>query len=189
MIPKPNLDDVEKACRDLLVALRVPFDHNTEDTPDRLARMYVDETFAGLYEERPKIVTFPNARALDQVYVVGPVAVRSTCAHHLAPIIGSAWLGVLPSERVLGLSKFARLTRWVMARPQIQEEATVMLADEIENAIKPDGLAVIVKASHLCMTWRGVKEHGAEMTTSVMRGSFLLSPALRAEFLSLAGLR
>lgn len=175
------------AVRSLLAALNVPHDHNTRDTPDRVARMYVREIFAGLYTPRPRIVEFPNVKALDQVYVVGPVAVRSTCAHHLAPIMGRAWLGVLPSEKVLGLSKFSRLTRWVMARPSIQEESTVMLADEIEAAIAPKGLAVLVRASHLCMTWRGVLEHEAEMTTSVVRGAFRDDATARAEFFALVG--
>lgn len=172
------------AVRELLRALDVPIDENTQETPARVARMYVREAFAGLYQPRPRMTSFPNGD-MDQLYVVGPVAVRSTCAHHLAPIMGRAWLGILPSGRVLGLSKFARLTRWVMARPQIQEGATIMLADEIEKVIEPRGLAVVVKAEHLCMTWRGVMEHETKMTTSVMRGAMRENAALRAEFLGL----
>ena len=177
-----------RAVTALLRALDVPLDHNTRETPARVARMYAREVFAGLYEPRPRLTAFPNVKLLDQLYIVGPVAVRSTCAHHLAPIIGRAWLGILPTGRILGLSKFSRLTRWVMSRPQMQEEATSMLADEVANAIRPDGLAVVVRATHLCMSWRGVLEHEAEMTTSVMRGSFLESPSLRAEFMALVKL-
>lgn len=182
---KPKLWQVERECASLLRALCIERNAHTDDTPNRMARTFLRETLAGLYTPRPKIVGFPNGKSLDEVYVVGPVSVRSTCAHHFAPIMGRAWLGVLPSDRVLGLSKFSRLTQWVMARPQIQEDATAMLADEIESAIRPRGIAVVVKASHLCMTWRGVREHETEMTTSVMRGSFRDNAPLRAEFFKL----
>jgi GTP cyclohydrolase I len=124
---------------------------------------------------------------LDEVYTVGPIAVRSACSHHLVPIVGQAWIAVKPSDRVIGLSKFNRLVEWVMSRPQIQEEATVMLADCIEQLIEPQGLAVIIKAQHLCMSWRGVRDLGTTMTTSVMRGIFLDVPSARAEVLTLLG--
>jgi GTP cyclohydrolase I len=105
----------------------------------------------------------------------------------MLPFIGQAWLGMVPgvSSKLLGLSKFARLTNWVFSRPQIQEEATVMLAEEIEEATKADGVAVIVKAQHLCMTMRGVKDQNATMTTSIMRGLLFTDAQLRAEFLAL----
>jgi GTP cyclohydrolase I len=178
---------VQRAFESVLDAMLIEWrdDHNTKDTPRRLARMYLREVFAGRYTPPPRMTSFPNARQMDEVYVVGPVTVRSTCAHHFAPIVGQAWIGVLPSKKIIGLSKFARLTAWVMARPQIQEEATIMLADELEERLKPHALAVVVRASHLCMTWRGVKEHKANLTTSVMRGWFRSDPALRAEVLSL----
>lgn len=181
------IDDVERAVEGLLDALRIDWrnDHNTRGTPRRVAKMYVNEVFSGRYERPPTITDFPNVRELDQVYVVGPVAVRSACSHHLVPIIGQAWVAVLPSERVIGLSKFSRLARWIMARPQIQEEATVQLADAIEEAIKPQGLAVVVRAQHLCMTWRGVREEQTQMTTSVMRGLIRTDAALRAEVMRL----
>jgi GTP cyclohydrolase IA len=182
---KPDLGAVEQACARLLAALWIEETPHTKDTARRMAKAFVNETLHGLYTPKPRVVGFPNGKGLDEVYVVGPVAVRSICAHHFVPIMGRAWLGVLPSNRVLGLSKFSRLTRWVMARPQVQEDATAMLADEIQAAIAPRGLAVVVKASHLCMTWRGVLEHETEMTTSVMRGTFRENGPLRAEFMSL----
>ena len=160
-------------------------DHNTRETAKRIAKMYLQEVFAGRYVEQPKITEFPNAKHLDQVYTVGPIAIRSACSHHFVPVVGQCWIGVIPSDRVIGISKFSRLAQWIFARPQIQEEATVQLADELERLIRPHGLAVIVKARHECMSWRGVKEHDCAMTTSVMRGYFLKNTATRLEFLSL----
>lgn len=178
-------DEVAARVADLLEALVIQQDHNTADTPRRVAKMLVREAMAGRYQPPPPSTDFPNAKELDEVYTVGPITVRSMCSHHLVPILGRAWLGVLPSHRVIGLSKFNRLTEWVMARPQIQEEATVQIADLIEEALHPQGLALVIEASHLCMTWRGVKDPGTKMVTSVMRGWFRDRPAARAEFLAL----
>jgi GTP cyclohydrolase I len=180
-------DDVALAVQQLLTALRINTadDHNTRGTARRVAKMYLHEVFRGRYYPPPTITDFPNAKGLDEVYAVGPITVRSACSHHLVPIVGHAWIAVKPTERVIGLSKFNRLVEWVMARPQIQEEATIMLADTIEQLIEPEGLAVVVKAKHLCMTWRGVRDNGTEMTTSVMRGVFRTEPEARAEVLSL----
>ena len=160
-------------------------DHNTNETAQRVAKMYLKEVFAGRYQPMPKITEFPNAKHLDEIYTLGPITIRSACSHHLVPITGRAWIGVLPSDNVIGISKFVRLTNWIMARPQIQEESTVQLADIIEKMIKPKGLAVVVEATHQCMTWRGVRESETKMTTSVMRGVFLDKPECRAEFFRL----
>lgn len=179
--------EVEGRIEDLLGSLVIDTkgDHNTRETAKRIAKMYLREVFAGRYVEQPKITEFPNAKHLDQVYTVGPIAIRSACSHHFVPVVGQCWIGVIPSDRVIGISKFSRLAQWIFARPQIQEEATVQLADELERLIRPHGLAVIVKARHECMSWRGVKEHDCAMTTSVMRGYFLKNTATRLEFLSL----
>lgn len=160
-------------------------DHNTQETAKRIAKMYVREVFRGRYQPMPSVTDFPNAKHLDEVYTIGPITVRSGCSHHMVPIMGKAWVGVLPSERVIGISKFIRLVEWIMARPQIQEEATVQVADLIEQLINPKGLAIVVRAQHQCMTWRGVRETDTSMTTSVMRGVFLTNPAARSEFLKL----
>jgi len=176
--------EVEQRAGALLASLviDVPNDHNTRDTAKRIAKMFLREVFAGRYTARPKLTDFPNTKKLDELYTVGPIAVRSACSHHLCPIEGHLWVGVIPGERLIGLSKFSRLARWILARPQIQEEAAVALADEIEMAIKPKGVAVVLKAKHTCMTWRGVQEHETSMTTNVMRGIFREGPASRAEF-------
>lgn len=162
-------------------------DHNTMDTAHRVAKMFIDEVFSGRYLAAPPATAFPNVTYLNELMIVGPIAVRSACSHHLCPIMGKVWVGVLPNalSDLIGLSKYARLCNWVMNRPQIQEEAVVMLADELEHRIRPDGLAIVMEANHFCMHWRGVKDDGALMQNSVMRGAFLKDATLRREFLSL----
>jgi GTP cyclohydrolase I len=162
-------------------------DHNTQDTARRVAKMYLMEVFAGRYVGEPKVTEFPNVRRLSELMIVGPVTVRSACSHHLVPIIGRVWVGVMPNEHsaLIGLSKYARLVEWVMTRPQIQEEAVAQLAELLQDKMQPDGLAIVMEADHYCMQWRGVKDMDSKMTNSIMRGSFLKNPDLRREFLSL----
>ena len=153
--------------------------------------MYLNEIFAGRYQKQPEITEFPNDKKLNELMIVGPITVRSACSHHLCPIMGRVWLGLLPSStsNLIGLSKYTRLTNWIMSRPQIQEEAIVQLADRLENMIKPDGIAVVMEADHFCMQWRGVKDGDTKMINSVMRGEFLENASLRREFLTLIRLR
>jgi GTP cyclohydrolase I len=162
-------------------------DHNTANTARRVAKMYVNEVFKGRYVKPPEITEFPNAERLNELMIVGPITVRSACSHHFCPVIGKLWIGVMPNERtnVIGLSKYARLAEWIMGRPQIQEEAVVQLADLIQQKTKPDGLALVMEATHFCMAWRGVKDMDSKMINSVMRGVFLKDMNLRREVLSL----
>ena len=162
-------------------------DHNTDNTARRVAKMYVNEVFKGRYVPAPTITEFPNVGHLNELMIVGPITVRSACSHHFCPVIGKIWIGVMPNEHtnVIGLSKYARLAEWIMGRPQIQEEAVVQLADLIQEKTQPDGLAIVMEASHYCMAWRGVKDMDSRMINSVMRGVFLKDPNLRREFLSL----
>lgn len=162
-------------------------DHNTRKTAARLAKMFVREVFVGRYQPVPDVTEFPNVKRLDELMIVGPLRVRSACSHHLCPIMGHVWVGVMPNPEssLIGLSKYARLVNWVMSRPQIQEEAIVQIADLIEQRLQPDGIAVVLEADHYCMHWRGVKDDGARMVNSVMRGSFLTDASLRREFLAL----
>lgn len=159
-------------------------DHNAKDTPRRVAKMLVDEACWGRFAECPKVTDFPNVSRLDEIYTVGPISIKSLCSHHMLPIFGNVWIGVIPTDRVIGLSKFNRIAQWIMQRPQIQEEATMMLADYIEKIIKPKALGVVVKATHTCMTWRGVGDKDTQMVTSVMRGTFRSDAAARNEFLT-----
>jgi GTP cyclohydrolase I len=162
-------------------------DHNTRDTAARVAKMYLSEVFRGRYVPQPDVTEFPNVERLCELMIVGPITIRSACSHHLCPIIGRLWIGVMPNEHsnLIGLSKYARLADWVMSRPQIQEEAVTRLADLLQERMKPDGLAVVMEADHFCMQWRGVKDADSKMVNSVMRGSFLLDANLRREFLAL----
>lgn len=164
-------------------------DPNTRGTAVRIAKLYCRELFAGRFQPMPAVTYFPNTKQLDELYVSPPITIRSTCSHHFCPIVGKAWIGVLPGKKLIGLSKFNRVVDWIASRPQIQEEMTVQIADELECSLEPAGLAVIVKANHSCMTWRGVKEEaGGAMVTSVMRGMMREVPSLKNEFLRLVEL-
>ena len=183
------LDEVEGKMKGVLESLVIDTqsDHNTNDTARRVAKMYLHEVFGGRYSTQPAITEFPNAEHLNELMIVGPITVRSACSHHFCPVIGQVWIGVLPNEHtnVIGLSKYSRLADWIMIRPQIQEEAVVQLANLIQEKTQPDGLAVVMSATHYCMAWRGVKDMGTRMINSVMRGAFLKDVNLRREFLSL----
>ena len=166
------------------LVLDIERDHNTKGTAKRMAKMYLTEVFKGRYVPPPEITDFPNAKKLEDMYLTGPITIRSACSHHFVPIIGRCWIGIVPGERVIGLSKFNRIVEWIASRPQIQEELVMQIADFIEQKIAPKGLAVVIEATHMCMTWRGVREPmEAKMTTNVMRGAFRDKPELRAEFM------
>ena len=183
------LDEVSEKMQTVLNSMVIDTanDHNTQNTARRVAKMYLKEVFKGRYVDSPEVTEFHNAEHLNELLIVGPITVRSACSHHLCPVIGKIWIGVLPNEHtnVIGLSKYARLAEWIMSRPQIQEEAVVQLADLIQRKTQPDGLAIVMEASHFCMGWRGVKDMDSKMVNSVMRGAFLKDANLRREFLSL----
>jgi len=181
--------EVEAKMNEVLRALVIDTDsdHNTQETAKRVAKMFINEVFVGRYTAAPSVTEFPNFSRLNELMIVGPIKVRSACSHHLCPILGKVWIGVLPNEfsNLIGLSKYARICDWIMSRPQIQEEAVTMLANELQDRVKPDGLAIVMEADHFCMHWRGVKDDESAMTNSVMRGAFLKDANLRREFLSL----
>ncbi len=183
------LDEVAGKMRGVLDSLVIDTenDHNTQDTARRVAKMYLGEVFRGRYVPQPAVTEFPNVEHLNELMIVGPITVRSACSHHFCPIMGRVWIGVMPNEHsdLIGLSKYARLTEWIMSRPQIQEEAVTQVADLLQDKISPDGLAIVMEADHFCMQWRGVKDMDSKMINSVMRGSFLKDPNLRREFLAL----
>lgn len=180
--------EVEHCVERLLAALLIDTgaDHNTQGTARRVAKMYCHEIMRGRYEAPPALTTFPNVGNLDELVATGPITVRSLCSHHLCPILGKCWIGVVPGTRVVGLSKFNRIVDWFASRPQIQEELVVQIADYIEKHLAPRGVAVVIRATHTCMTWRGVRESlDGVMTTNVMRGVFRDKAEARAEFLGL----
>jgi len=185
--------EVEGKLRGVLESLVIDTtsDHNTRDTAKRVAKMYLNEVFRGRYPPAPPVTEFPNAAMLNELMIVGPITVRSACSHHLCPIMGRLWIGLMPNEHsnLIGLSKYSRLAEWIMSRPQIQEEAITQMAELLIDKVRPDGLAVVMEADHFCMHWRGVKDNETKMINSVMRGSFLKDPALRREFLSLLNLK
>jgi len=182
-------DEVQSKMQGVLESLVIDTesDHNTNETARRVAKMFVREVFHGRYVPQPPTTEFPNVSHLNELMIVGPILVRSACSHHLCPIIGKVWVGVMPNEHsnLIGLSKYTRLIDWVMSRPQIQEEAVSQVAALLQEKLQPDGLAIVMEADHFCMHWRGVKDTEAKMINSVMRGVFLKDPNLRREFLSL----
>jgi GTP cyclohydrolase I len=192
-----ELDELVKEVADKMagvlgsLVIDVEHDHNTRETARRVAKMYVNEVFGGRYVPIPKTTEFPNFSHLNELMIVGPITVRSACSHHLCPIMGRLWIGVMPNQdsALIGLSKYSRITDWIMSRPQIQEEAILNLSEVLVKMVKPDGLAVVMEADHFCMQWRGVKDNGSKMINSVMKGSFLKDGALRREFLSLINLK
>jgi len=185
--------EVEGKLRGVLESLVIDTisDHNTQDTAKRVAKMYLNEVFHGRYHPAPPVTEFPNAAMLNELMIVGPITVRSACSHHLCPIMGRLWIGLMPNEHsnLIGLSKYSRLAEWIMSRPQIQEEAITQMAELLIDKVRPDGLAVVMEADHFCMHWRGVRDNETKMINSVMRGSFLKDPNLRREFLALLNLK
>ena len=156
-------------------------DHNTQDTANRVAKMFIRETFSGRYRPTPKVTAFPNM-GYKSLYTTGPISIRSTCAHHFQNIVGKCWVGIVPDQEVIGLSKFNRLVHHICERPQIQEEMTTQIAEALKQYAKTEHIAVVVKAEHHCMTMRGVREHESDMTTAIMLGAFGTDPALKKEF-------
>jgi GTP cyclohydrolase I len=173
---------------ELLEILKVDHcgDHNTRDTPRRVARMFVEETMAGRFCEPPSITAFENTEQFQNLIVTGPITIRSTCAHHFMPIYGHAYIGILPAAdgRIIGLSKYDRIVQYFASRPQIQEELVQQIGRHIVDATSPRGLAVRISAVHMCKTHRGIHAtHQSRMITSSYFGEFNNDGALKEEFL------
>ena len=161
-------------------------DHNTRETPQRVARMYVEELLAGRFSAPPKITEFDNVEGFDGLIVTGPIEVRSTCAHHLMPIYGNAIIGTVPAAggRIIGLSKYDRVVHHFASRFQIQEELVKQVGQYLLDTTAPRGLAVRISAVHMCKTHRGVlAPHRARMVSTVYYGEMKTNEALKAEFL------
>ncbi len=182
------VDEVAGKMQEVLRSLVIDTDRDphTKDTARRVAKMYVKEVFAGRYQAPPTVTAFPNQYEAKDLMMIGPLRIRSSCSHHLCPVMGNLWIGVLPHAdgAVIGLSKYARLAQWVMSRPQVQEDALVQLATSIEGATQTQGLALLMQAQHFCMHWRGVKDEKGQMRSLVWRGELMTNVELRQTFLA-----
>ena len=177
-----------KKLEELFDALHIDHknDHNMRDTPRRVAKMFVEEILRGRYSPPPKITEFENVERYDQLIVTGPIEVRSMCAHHLMPIYGQAYIGVLPAPdgKIIGLSKYDRIVDYFCARLQIQEELVAQIGSYIMDVTKPRGLGVRISAVHMCKTHRGVRaSRTSRMVNSAFYGEMLRNPSMKTEFL------
>ena len=182
--PGVDLDAAERAAADFLKALGVEVDsEDLKETPARMARAYAE-----LFDARPlRLTTFANDEGYDELVLARDIPFRTVCEHHLLPFSGVAHVGYLPGERIVGLSKLARLVEHFAARPQVQERLTKQVADCLESRLQAKGVGVVLEAEHSCMTLRGVRAHGAKTVTSAMLGTLRTDPRSRAEFFALAG--
>jgi GTP cyclohydrolase I len=171
-----------QAAADLLTALGLRIDDpGMADTPRRMAKAYAEMLTVRGFE----LTTFPNTEAYDELVLVQDIPVRSVCEHHMLPFVGVAHVGYLPDERILGLSKFARVVDFFSHRPQTQERLTKQIAEHLEDQLSPRGVGVVVEAEHTCMSLRGVRAVGARTVTSALFGTLRDNPSSRAEFLAL----
>lgn len=184
---KPSRAEVESAIRTLI---RWTGDDPSRDglreTPGRVARAY-QEFFKG-YNDDPEAIlkkTFEEIEGYDEMIVLRGIRFESHCEHHMAPIVGRAWVAYIPKGRVVGISKLARVVDAFAKRLQIQEKMTAQIANTVDAVLRPDGVGVVIKAEHHCMTTRGVHKHGTDMVTSRMLGVFRDNAMTRQEFLAM----
>ncbi len=189
VVRMPTREEAEEAVRTMLRwAGDDPAREGLMDTPARVVRAY-EEFFAG-YREDPNHYlerTFEEVAGYDEMVVLRDIPFESHCEHHLAPIIGRAHVAYLPTNRVVGISKLARVVDAFAKRLQVQEKMTAQIAECINSALKPDGVAVVIEAVHHCMTTRGVHKHGVSMVTSTLLGAFRENIHTRAEFMAMIG--
>ena len=179
-----GLPAATRAAREFLAALGVSCDSpSMEKSPQRMA-----EAYAAMLTARPfEMTTFPNDEGYDELIVVKALPVRSVCEHHLLPFVGVAHVGYIPGDRIVGLSKIARVVEMFARRPQVQERLTKQVANWLDLHLSPKGVGVVVEAEHMCMTLRGVQAAGAVTKTSALSGVIKEVPHSRAEFLSIVG--
>jgi GTP cyclohydrolase I len=184
--PGVDLLKAERAAADFLHALGIATDSESmRNTPQRMARAYAE-----FFDPKPfELTTFPNDEGYDEMVVATSIPVRSVCEHHLLPFVGVAHVGYLPGERIVGLSKLARVVEYVAARPQVQERLTTQVADLLQTRLEAKGVGVVVVAEHSCMTIRGARALGATTVTSALHGLLRSDPRCRQEFLALTGRR
>jgi GTP cyclohydrolase IA len=183
--PARDLDAAEDAAAAFLTALGVDLDSDSlAQTPARMARAYAEL----LTPREFQLTTFPNDEGYDELVLARGIPIRSVCEHHLLPFVGVAHVGYLPGDRILGLSKLARVVELFAHGTQVQERLTKQIADWLTAHLKPKGVGVVIEAEHLCMTLRGVQASGATTVTSTLTGTLRDDARSRAEFFTLAGL-
>lgn len=181
-----DLDAAQRAAADFLAALGIDVDRDgLRETPGRMARAYAELFTAAPFD----LTTFPNEEGYDELVVARDIPFRTVCEHHLLPFAGIAHVGYLPADRILGLSKLARLVEHFAARPQTQERLTKQVADALVKHLGPRGAGVVLEAEHSCMTQRGVRALGSKTVTSALLGTLRDDPRSRAEFFALTGVR
>lgn len=177
-------NDLESTIRQCLMLLGVEETDSTRDTPARVARMWLTETFKGLNPKlKPAISVFENDRGYDEMVLVKDIALYSTCEHHLVPFIGTCSIGYLPGKKLLGLSKFNRLVDWIASKPTLQERLTFEIHSELKEILLTEDVAVSLRATHYCVKMRGIRDQASETITNCLTGRFRL-PEVRQEFLS-----
>ena len=178
-----DTDAAERAASDFLTALGIDLDReDRRATPARMARAYAE-----LFAAQPfRLTTFPNDEGYDELVLARAIPFRTVCEHHMLLFSGVAHVGYLPGERILGLSKLARLVEHFAAGPQTQERLTMQVARCLEANLRPRGVGVVLEAEHSCMTQRGIRSHGATTVTSALLGTLRTDPRSRAEFFALA---
>ena len=181
--------DAEMHFKNFLLSLGYDVDNdpNMKDTPRRVVKMYTDELFSGTYSKKPKITTFPNGGNYDGIVFEGGIKIIGACSHHIMPIIGYVYVGYVAGDTIIGLSKLNRICQWVASRPSLQEEMTTKIHTELDNILTNNkGVAVYIKASHLCVQARGVKDYDTSMITSKLSGVFLdKNDTAKEEFLQM----
>jgi GTP cyclohydrolase I len=186
---RPTREEAEEAVRKLILwAGDNPDREGLQATPDRVVRSY-EEFYSGYQQDPEEILrtTFEETEGYDEMVVLKDITFESHCEHHMVPVIGKAYVAYLPSKRVVGISKLARVVEAYAKRLQIQEKMTAQIANAINDVLKPKGVAVVVEAEHQCMTTRGVHKPGVGMVTSTMLGAFREDPSTRKEFLAIIG--
>lgn len=176
---------IERAIREILLAIgEDPDREGLRETPARVARMYT-ELFGGLHEDPTRHLRKFFTETCDEVVLVRDISFNSMCEHHMLPFMGKAHIGYLPGERVVGLSKLARVVESVARRPQVQERMTEQIANLLEEQLNAKGVAVVIEAVHTCMTIRGIRRPGSVCMTSAMKGCFRNRASSRAEIMTL----
>lgn len=185
--PDVDPDRIRDAMHEIILGVgEDPKREGLQETPDRVARMY-EEVFTGLRQDPVEVLQTGFEEGFDEMVVARDITFFSMCEHHFLPFYGTAHIGYIPTGRIVGISKLARVVEILARRPQVQERLTAQIANALVEGLDPMGVGVVLEAEHLCMMMRGVRKPGSKIVTSVNRGCFRSDPRTRSEFLDLAG--